>query len=47
MVKKVSMEDLIRKNKEELLKDKTQMDRIEKRIDQKYLSQSKQTGGDK
>ncbi|UHA62054.1 FbpB family small basic protein [Metabacillus litoralis] len=47
MVKKVSMEDLIRKNKEELLKDKTQMDRIEKRIDQKYLSQSKQIGGDR
>lgn len=47
MVKKMSMEELIRKNKEELLKDKVQLEKIENRIDQKYMSQSRSNGGDK
>jgi hypothetical protein len=33
--------ELIKRNKEELLKDKNQLDKIEKRIDQKYINQSK------
>jgi hypothetical protein len=40
-MKKVSMVELIKRNKEELLKDKNQLDKIEKRIDQKYINQSK------
>lgn len=47
MVKKVSMEELIKKNKEELLKDKVLLEKIETRIDEKYMSQSKNIGGDK
>ncbi|MFP3123308.1 MULTISPECIES: FbpB family small basic protein [Bacillaceae] len=35
---KVSLSELIRKNKEELLKDKKQLERIEKRIDEKYVN---------
>ncbi|MFB9758171.1 FbpB family small basic protein [Ectobacillus funiculus] len=35
---KVSLSELIRKNKEELLKDKNQLERIEKRIDEKYVN---------
>jgi ribosomal protein L17 len=31
-----SIEKLIRENKEELLKDKRQLEKIEKRIDDKY-----------
>jgi hypothetical protein len=31
-----SLEELTKKNKEELLKDKLQMERIEKRIDEKH-----------
>ncbi|MFE8702868.1 FbpB family small basic protein [Cytobacillus sp. FJAT-54145] len=34
---KVSMIDLIKKNKEEILKDKLQIEKIEKRIDDKHL----------
>ncbi|PLR75320.1 FbpB family small basic protein [Bacillus sp. V3-13] len=33
--RKVSFAQLIRKNKEELLKDKLQLEKIEKRIDEK------------
>lgn len=33
---KLSLQDLLKKNKEELLKDKSQLERIEKRIDDKY-----------
>lgn len=40
-MKKVSIVELIKRNKEELLKDKNQLDKIEKRIDQKYINQSK------
>jgi Fur-regulated basic protein B len=36
-MKKVSFVELMRKNKEELLKDKSQIEKIEKRIDQKYI----------
>lgn len=32
-----SIEQLIQKNKEELLKDKRELEKIEKRIDEKYL----------
>ncbi|PLR69079.1 MULTISPECIES: FbpB family small basic protein [Bacillaceae] len=32
-----SIEQLIQKNKEELLKDKRQLEKIEKRIDEKYM----------
>ena len=35
---KVSLSELIRKNKEELLNDKKQLERIEKRIDEKYVN---------
>lgn len=35
---KVSLSELIRKNKEELLMDKKQLERIEKRIDEKYVN---------
>lgn len=47
MVKKLSMEELIKKNREELLKDKDQLDKIEKRLEQKYVKQSDYIGGDK
>ncbi|MGM0875588.1 MAG: FbpB family small basic protein [Bacillota bacterium] len=40
-MKKVSIVELIKRNKEELLKDKNQLDKIEKRIDQKYINQNK------
>ncbi|QOR68192.1 FbpB family small basic protein [Cytobacillus suaedae] len=33
---KLSLQDLLKKNKEELLKDKNELERIEKRIDDKY-----------
>ncbi|WP_226669549.1 FbpB family small basic protein [Metabacillus litoralis] len=39
--KKMAMVELIKKNKEELLKDKLQLEKIEKRIDEKYSSQNK------
>jgi hypothetical protein len=38
---KVSMQDLLKKNKEELLKDKVELERIEKRIDDKYSKLAK------
>lgn len=47
MVKKLSMEKLIQKNKEELLNDKDQLDKIEKRLEQKHVKQSEYIGGDK
>jgi len=47
LVKKLSMEELIKKNKEELLNDKDQLDKIEKRLEQKYVKQSEYIGGDK
>jgi|GEM_PF-5812645 len=47
MVKKLSMKELIKKNKEELLKDKRQLDKIEKRLEQKYVTRSEYIGGDK
>jgi hypothetical protein len=34
--KKFQFEELIRKNKEELLKDKREIEKIEKRLDEKY-----------
>lgn len=34
--RKVSLQELIRKNKEELLKDKEAIEKIEKRVDEKY-----------
>ncbi|MCR2821267.1 FbpB family small basic protein [Lederbergia panacisoli] len=34
---KVSLSDLISKNKEELLKDKALIEKIEKRVDEKYI----------
>ncbi|WP_316569430.1 FbpB family small basic protein [Neobacillus sp. YIM B06451] len=34
---KLSFSELIKKNKEELLKDKAQIEKIEKRIDDKYV----------
>lgn len=33
---KLSLQDLLKKNKEELLKDKNELEKIEKRIDDKY-----------
>lgn len=41
------MDELIKKNKEELLNDKDQLDKIEKRLEQKYVKQSEYIGGDK
>jgi hypothetical protein len=35
--KKLSLPELMKKNKEELLKDKAQLEKIEKRIDDKYV----------
>ncbi|MCA1041303.1 FbpB family small basic protein [Bacillus infantis] len=34
--KKSQFEELIRKNKEELLKDKREIEKIEKRLDERY-----------
>ena len=36
MKKKLSFAELIRKNKEDLLKDRIQLNQIEKRVDEKY-----------
>ncbi|MEH7385616.1 FbpB family small basic protein [Bacillus sp. JJ1521] len=33
-----SFEDLIKKNKEELLQDKVELEKIEKRLDDKHLT---------
>ncbi len=38
---KRTLADLIIKNKEELLNDKLQIEKIEKRIDEKYTSSNK------
>ncbi|MCM3112399.1 FbpB family small basic protein [Lederbergia lenta] len=38
---KVSMSELIKKNKEELLNDKALMEKIEKRMDEKHLQLNK------
>jgi len=35
---KVSLSELIRKNKEELLRDKKLLERIEERIEEKYVN---------
>ncbi|WP_082306970.1 FbpB family small basic protein [Bacillus sp. FJAT-27245] len=35
---KLSFSELLRKNKEELLKDKAQIEKIEKRIEEKYIN---------
>jgi Fur-regulated basic protein B len=43
-MRKVSILQLIKENKEELLKDKHQLEIIEKRIDQKYINQNKSGG---
>lgn len=36
--RKTSFSELMKKNKEELLKDKEQLEKIEKRVDEKYVS---------
>ncbi|PLT33400.1 FbpB family small basic protein [Bacillus sp. V5-8f] len=36
--RKLSFSELIKKNKEELLKDKAELEKIEKRVDEKYVS---------
>ncbi|MDR4887300.1 FbpB family small basic protein [Bacillus sp. HNG] len=36
-----SFEELIKKNKEEILKDKEELEKIEKRLDEKYLASLK------
>ena len=41
MKKNVSMSELIRENKEKILKDKTLIEKIEKRVEKKYLNQNK------
>ncbi|MFS0647510.1 FbpB family small basic protein [Siminovitchia sp. 179-K 8D1 HS] len=38
---KVSLSELINKNKEELLKDKAFIEKIDKRIDEKYIDLKK------
>ncbi|MBZ5752554.1 FbpB family small basic protein [Metabacillus rhizolycopersici] len=40
-MKKLSFVQLIEKNKEELLKDKKQLAKIEKRLDQKIVNQNR------
>ncbi|MDF0728137.1 FbpB family small basic protein [Cytobacillus sp. S13-E01] len=37
---KISLSELMKKNKEELLKDKIQLEKIEKRLDEKHISLS-------
>ncbi|WP_174732777.1 FbpB family small basic protein [Mesobacillus harenae] len=36
--KKMAFSELIKKNKQELLNDKTELEKIEKRLDEKYAS---------
>ncbi|PLT30770.1 FbpB family small basic protein [Peribacillus deserti] len=36
--KKLSLSQLVKKNKEELLQDKVQLEQLERRIDDKYVS---------
>ncbi|MEK3887871.1 FbpB family small basic protein [Bacillus sp. FSL K6-3431] len=38
---KISLSELIKINKEELLKDKALIEKIEKRVDEKYLKLNK------
>ncbi|WP_408011401.1 FbpB family small basic protein [Pseudalkalibacillus sp. A8] len=38
---KVSLSELIKENKEEILKDKERIEKIEKRIDEKYTNLAK------
>jgi Fur-regulated basic protein B len=40
--KRVTLSNLIRKNKEELLRDQDELEKIEKRIDDKYLKRKKE-----
>ena len=35
---KVSISDLIKQNKEEIMKDQARLEKIEKRIDEKYIN---------
>ncbi|UII55879.1 FbpB family small basic protein [Cytobacillus spongiae] len=35
---KTSLTELLKKNREELLKDKEQLEKIEKRIEEKYIA---------
>ncbi|MEK5444049.1 MULTISPECIES: FbpB family small basic protein [unclassified Fredinandcohnia] len=37
-IETVSIEDLIKKNKEEILKDKKELEKIEKRLDDKRMA---------
>ncbi len=37
-IETVSIEDLIKKNKEEILKDKKELEKIEKRLDDKHMA---------
>ncbi|MCT2534200.1 FbpB family small basic protein [Aquibacillus koreensis] len=37
--KKISFDDLIKKNKEELLKDKVMLEKIEQKIEAKHVGQ--------
>lgn len=39
--KRMTLSNLIRNNKEELLRDREQLEKIEKRIDDKYLKRKK------
>ncbi len=40
--KRMTLSNLIRNNKEELLRDREQLEKIEKRIDDKYLERKKE-----
>ncbi|RFU68955.1 FbpB family small basic protein [Peribacillus saganii] len=37
---RMSFAELIKKNKDELLKDRTQLEKIEKRIDEKHMAKN-------
>ncbi|WNS76134.1 FbpB family small basic protein [Bacillus sp. DTU_2020_1000418_1_SI_GHA_SEK_038] len=41
--KRVTLSNLIRKNREELLRDRDQLEEIEKRIDEKHIITKKKT----
>lgn len=45
--KRISFSELMRKNKEELLKNAAELEKIERRIDDKYLSVNKVLEGTK
>ncbi len=40
--KRMTLSNLIRNNKEELLRDREQLEKIEKRIDDKYMKRKKE-----